>query len=258
MTWVKLDDSFPNHPRIHGLSDRAFRLYITGLCYSAHYLTDGKLTPKSLRSLGKVATKRELIEAGLWIETDDGNVTIRDYLEYNPTAAEVKEKRQKNTERVTNWRKRNAVRNAVTNTVTNENVTPLVTHPPSHPIPSNASSTKKRAHDEVWDALIVVMSREPLTASERGAWNRAAKELREAGASAEQIIGVAAGYRREWPDVELTPSALAKHWGRFLSARVVALKPFLCEECPGGLRFRTEALLVEHRENVHGEWRRAG
>ena len=41
MSWVRLDDNFPNHPKVVGLSDQAFRLYISGLCYASHYLTDG-------------------------------------------------------------------------------------------------------------------------------------------------------------------------------------------------------------------------
>ena len=41
MAWIKIDDSFPDHPKVIGLSDKAFRIHIEGLCYSGRFLTDG-------------------------------------------------------------------------------------------------------------------------------------------------------------------------------------------------------------------------
>ena len=43
MTWVKVDDALPEHPKVARLSDAAFRVHISALCYSARNLTDGKL-----------------------------------------------------------------------------------------------------------------------------------------------------------------------------------------------------------------------
>jgi hypothetical protein len=54
---------------------------------------------------------------------------------------------------------------------------------------------------------------EPATKSERAAYNRALKELREANATPEEVRRRAGAYRSRWPRVSLTPSALAKHWG---------------------------------------------
>ena len=39
--WVKLDDRFTDNPKIARLSDKAFRVYVHALCYSAGALTDG-------------------------------------------------------------------------------------------------------------------------------------------------------------------------------------------------------------------------
>ena len=41
MTWLRIDDAMVDHPKIIGLSDGAFRLHITALCYCARHLTDG-------------------------------------------------------------------------------------------------------------------------------------------------------------------------------------------------------------------------
>lgn len=73
-----------------------------------------------------------------------------------------------------------------------------------------------RAPDQLWDALVEAMGvAAPITRSGRGAWNRARLELRDAGATPELIVKAAANYRRQWPNVELTPTALAKHWHVF-------------------------------------------
>ena len=77
MTWIKLDDGFPNNPKILPLSDRAFRLYIEGLCYANQYLTDGFLTDAILRRLGDPC---ELLKAGVWVKVPEG-VQIANYTE---------------------------------------------------------------------------------------------------------------------------------------------------------------------------------
>ena len=93
MTWVKIDDTFPDHPRVVGLTDAAFRTHVAGLCYSARYLTDGSIPTSALRSIGTRKAATELEEAGLWARSDHGWL-IRDYLDYNPSRADVEGKRE--------------------------------------------------------------------------------------------------------------------------------------------------------------------
>jgi hypothetical protein len=84
---------------------------------------------------------------------------------------------------------------------------------PSVPAPSG------RARDELWDALVAAMgTAAPVTRSGRGAWNRAATEMREVGATPELIRRAAGAYRKRWPGIEVTPTALAKHLHLFLPA----------------------------------------
>lgn len=112
MTWLKVDDGFAEHDKVFGLSDRAFRIHVTALCYSARHLTDGRIDDRALKVVAitaKVARTNgyvtELVEARLWEPADDGHV-IRDYLDYNPSAAEVKEERRKAKERMAERRRR--------------------------------------------------------------------------------------------------------------------------------------------------------
>ena len=51
-----------------------------------------------------------------------------------------------------------------------------------------------------------------LTGSSRGQLNKAVKELRDIGATEEQITDKAHAYRRQYENATLTPLALVKHW----------------------------------------------
>lgn len=104
MTWVKLDDHFPEHEKVCELSDRAFRLHVTALCYCGRNLTDGVISPRSLKVINAVlgwsSPRRwviELVAAGLWLDDGD-SFSINDFTEFNPTADEVRELRRKRSE----------------------------------------------------------------------------------------------------------------------------------------------------------------
>ncbi len=70
---------------------------------------------------------------------------------------------------------------------------------------------KARPRDELWDAIVAEIG-EPQTKSERGRTNKAVAELREAGATALEVRERAASYRRRWPSVDLTATALVSNW----------------------------------------------
>lgn len=81
-------------------------------------------------------------------------------------------------------------------------------------LPSVVPQKKQRATDEVWESLIEACQINPaeITSGARGGYNRAAKELRDVGATPALIRSKAAAYRISMPKATLTPSALAKHW----------------------------------------------
>lgn len=100
-----MDDNFPDHPKVAELTDEAFRLYVEGLCYSSRLLTDGAIP----RRLGREPQASELVEAGLWDVAEKG-FQVHDFLAYNPSAADVKARREAAQERTKKWR--DASRNA--------------------------------------------------------------------------------------------------------------------------------------------------
>jgi hypothetical protein len=79
-------------------------------------------------------------------------------------------------------------------------------------------STKRgaaRKRDELFDAVTEACGIEvaTITPSGRGKVNKALKELRDVGATPADVRDRAQRYRRRWPNVSLTPTALAGHWG---------------------------------------------
>lgn len=150
MPWVRLDDRFPSHRKVALLSDRAFRLHVSALCWSSENLTEGKILDRELSVIARVrglkAAAGELQSAGLW-DRCDGGWEIHDYLEYNPDRAKVQAERAANAARQQAFRdrkkaeleaKRNAQRNGVT-------------HPPNDaPDDTNATGTQ---HDGDTNAL---------------------------------------------------------------------------------------------------------
>jgi hypothetical protein len=109
MPWVKLDDRFPSHRKVALLSDRAFRLHVSAICWCAENLTDGRIGDRELALVAKIrgvkATAQQLADAGVWDRTDDG-WEIHDYLDYNPSREQVIAERKKNAERQEKFRQR--------------------------------------------------------------------------------------------------------------------------------------------------------
>jgi hypothetical protein len=93
MTWVRLDDTFAEDPRLDAAGPLALALHVAALCYCSRLLTDGKLTETALRRLlpGIDAPDVEamnLVDAGLWRVTNNG-WEILDYTATQPTREKV-------------------------------------------------------------------------------------------------------------------------------------------------------------------------
>lgn len=137
MTWIKLDDKSPRHPKVASLTDRAFRWWIKGLCYASEFLTNGVLHPVFWKEVPK-QSRAELTGNKLW-DWDDPNFIIHDYLSHQSSKEAVSQKKSDSAERVARYRERvrngvtsnagNAVGNAVTSNAGNAAGNALVTPP---------------------------------------------------------------------------------------------------------------------------------
>ena len=105
--WTRLDDALLDHRklleagRLLGKDGRAKALgyYTAALMYSAKHLTDGKLSPAVVDQLQiSGAGVAALVRVGLWKKAPHG-WTINDYLDWNTSAADVRDRRKRDADR---------------------------------------------------------------------------------------------------------------------------------------------------------------
>jgi len=149
MTWARLDDQLPMHPKVRGLTDAAFRLYICAICWSNMHLSDGYIPDRHLRYMSDVRRPKQcaeqLVQAELWEVTEDG-WRIHDYLQYQPSADRVHQEREAKQPRLQRWlAKRDASRDASEEPSrdASQDDAPY----PSHPIPSPNGSVGSQPAD---------------------------------------------------------------------------------------------------------------
>lgn len=87
--------------------------------------------------------------------------------------------------------------------------------------------------NHVWDACVEVLGYEPKTVTEKRMWGNMTNSLRLAGANRERIVAVAQYYRKHWPDVDLTLTALEKWYSHFLRMKEQKEKMVknVCPDC---------------------------
>lgn len=102
MSWLRVDDDFPHHPKVMALSAQAVALWLAACCWSSRYETDGHLPSEIVKRLPWHAPEAvaELVAAGLW-EGSEGGWQIHDFLKFNPS------REQREGKRVA-WRERQA------------------------------------------------------------------------------------------------------------------------------------------------------
>lgn len=105
MSWARLDDGYDGNPKMLRLGLTATGLHARAIAYCAQHETDGKLPAAwvnaQLAEL-KPAEQRRLLEALLEanaLERNGSGYVIHDFLEYNPSRAELAARRQEEHER---------------------------------------------------------------------------------------------------------------------------------------------------------------
>lgn len=109
MVWAKFDDRYPWHRKVRPLSDAAFRLDVSAVCWCAENLTDGVIKAEHLPLVSDVKrpakAAAELVKWGRWHdnghdcescpEVPPGGWVVHDYLDYNPLRSKVEDDREK-------------------------------------------------------------------------------------------------------------------------------------------------------------------
>lgn len=100
MPWARLDDNMPHHPKTMEAGVDAFGFDCAGICYCNRYGTDGFIADSALSAVfppAKAPKKlaQRLVQVGRWKRDDErGGYAIHDFLDYNPSADEVRDRRE--------------------------------------------------------------------------------------------------------------------------------------------------------------------
>jgi hypothetical protein len=99
MGWVRVSDDFYDHPAHAVLGLEEWGLWLWSLAWANRNLTDGAIPMLVVKRMDPDGDATgALIEAGRWDHLDD-RVEIHDYLEFQPSAQQIRAKREKERER---------------------------------------------------------------------------------------------------------------------------------------------------------------
>jgi hypothetical protein len=98
VAWFRVDDAFHNHTKVRDAGNAAIGLWVRGGSYSSGYGLDGFVPETIATDYGRARERHRLTEVGLWIPATGGYV-MPDFLEYNPSKAEVDARKAADAER---------------------------------------------------------------------------------------------------------------------------------------------------------------
>ena len=102
MKWFRIHVGFASHPKIIGLTDKAFRAHMSALEWTAAYEQDGALSPQLTAALPP-AVRAELVKRGVW-EADGDGYRIHDWQQWQTPISELQKKRDATRNRVKRYR----------------------------------------------------------------------------------------------------------------------------------------------------------
>lgn len=86
--FVRFAHDTPDHPKVIGLSDKAFRVWFGLICWSSRQERDGVVPPSVMRAWATPKVIRELVDGRLLHEHPDG-YELHDYLDFNRSRDEI-------------------------------------------------------------------------------------------------------------------------------------------------------------------------
>lgn len=108
MSWLKVSDSLWRHRRTNEVPAAALGLWIRAGSLTADQLDNGYLKAKEIKRYldGRPREVDALVDAGLWLPVSGGEFqfVMHDYHQYNPTAEQVRARRDHDRNRQEEWR----------------------------------------------------------------------------------------------------------------------------------------------------------
>ena len=256
MPWVRLDDGFPDHPKVVAAGPLAGWLHVCGLAYCNRNLTDGFIPRSAAHRLtsfegvdvetegvrGLVTTGCDvdcewtaevLCDHGIWDKVE-GGYQIHDYLDYQPSRADVLALKETRTEagRLGGKASGRARSKQVLDGLLEESL-PFAsskreakTNPDPVPVPKpevlrskskplaaapQMRETAEKPKDLLWETLAHIFG-ESAEGLERDKWNAALKSLRSSGATPDSLRVAAAAWEQKFPGATMTAIGIARNW----------------------------------------------
>jgi hypothetical protein len=85
VSWLRIDDAFPQHPKIVGLPRSDRWTWLEVLAYCARYRTEGKVPPGVHEAVPAATPKtlQKYVQAGL-LDEDETGLRVHDWSDFNP------------------------------------------------------------------------------------------------------------------------------------------------------------------------------
>jgi hypothetical protein len=144
MAWARFDDRFHDNPKVLGLwmtCPEALGLYVMSVTYCSQHETDGLVHDWWIHTRESSKAKRQrltsaLVNAGLFSEHSAGFL-INDYLDFNPSHADLKARRE--AERTRRTRAKTRKRELTLTPRTDHADSNVIDPVPARPVPTRGS-----------------------------------------------------------------------------------------------------------------------
>jgi len=261
--WVKVHVDVLDHPKFSQVDNDSFVMWVAAMSHSKKFLTDGVVKIEQLQKLSHVKRWKKclqsLLENEIFALTSDGkSIEICGFLEWNPSEATVEEKREESRIRKAEWRARNAAEKAAKDSGHSgtdagqgdgtNNPVPLLREQSTElqstelqstesiyiaeaakekPAKEKADSVSTRPRNVVWDAVIDVcdIDTKSIPKSQSSLIGKVVAELAGLEATPEDIRARGGIYKRKFPNVPLTPTALLKQWAGLTERSIPVGRP---------------------------------
>jgi hypothetical protein len=154
MVWFRVDDGFPDHPKVEdliasGTAPEAISLWTLAGAWCARQLTDGEIPAAKVARLGIRAHARgasELVRVGLWERTETGfrfhdwaaQQPLREDVTAKRDAANARQRRHRDASVTPSVTRDTGVTSRVTDALVTASVTPLPARAPAGAFPSQS------------------------------------------------------------------------------------------------------------------------
>lgn len=225
--WFRFDCNAVRHPKVMGLTDGEFRVWVELVSYAAEHGTDGTIPEAWFKSNRVTGDVRDRLSSVGLLDNIDGAWILHDYLDHQPPAAywdKRKEAGKKGAAKrwanadANGTRMAGAMASAMAPAMASANATTTNTSTTTESIDKDNQTTfAPGGRDDIWRGLFAatieaVGGESPKTRSEQGKYAQAVDELRRIGATPEDVAVRAAEYRKCYT-VPLTPASLVRNWG---------------------------------------------